>query len=113
MEGQSDLVEIEGPTDEEWNAYYQYLTYIKDGILEARKAYKIPNDLALMINGQKKPFELYMKRYPDQNILKDQITNIDLETIMTFTKVEQIRKEIHLEGRDSDIYEVLEGMFAI
>ena len=40
----------EGPTDEEWTAYYSYLLLIKNKIIEARKAHYFENDTALLLN---------------------------------------------------------------
>lgn len=61
--GKSDLYgDIEGPSDDEWTAYYKYLVHLNKHVKVCRENSKISSDLALCIDEQLTVEELYRIR---------------------------------------------------
>lgn len=51
--GKSDFYgDIEGPSDDEWTAYYKYLVHLNKHVKVSRENSTIDSDLALCINKQ-------------------------------------------------------------
>ena len=51
-EGEKDIMmDEDGPSDEEWQAYYEYLMFLRDRVLDLRESFLLDNQQCLMING--------------------------------------------------------------
>ncbi|CAD8154924.1 unnamed protein product [Paramecium octaurelia] len=58
--GKSDLYgDQDGPTEEEWTAYYKYLVHLNKHIQIERGKHQIDSDIALCVDGQKTVEQLY------------------------------------------------------
>lgn len=43
-EGEKDIMmDEDGPTDEEWQAYYEYLMFLRDRVLDLRESFLLDN----------------------------------------------------------------------
>ncbi|CAD8175924.1 unnamed protein product [Paramecium octaurelia] len=68
--GKQDLNDEEdnGPTDDEWFAFYKYLVHLKKCVSEHRQQNIIDSDLSAILNKQMDSFQLYIKRFQKELI---------------------------------------------
>ncbi|CAD8097617.1 unnamed protein product [Paramecium sonneborni] len=98
-----------GPSDEEWTAYYKYLVHLNKNVQVQRQKYLINNDIALILNKQKTVEEIYAIRNhqsfsyyaqynpEDQekiNKIYDQIRELSsqIQNLPIFQKIPKIKK---------------------
>ncbi|CAD8176504.1 unnamed protein product [Paramecium pentaurelia] len=97
------------PSDQEWAAYYFFLTHLHQQINATRQNFLINNDIAALINKQITPLELYLRRAQSENQI-----NIDMHLYKTYYQdLEEIKNQKinKLKKQVNDVIEEYKNIF--